>query len=116
MEQIKLAQEWMVKTLVSLGFGQLDAEIYAFLSLNGSQKASAIAEAMRTCKRRVYRALENLKKRKIVLGTENPRVHFVAIPFDRLLDLLEKENLQEARQIEQNKDCLVELWNSYSEK
>jgi len=86
MEQIKLTQEWMVKTLVSSGFGQLDAEIYAFLALNGSQKASVIAKAIRTYKRQVYRGLEKLKKR-IVSGTENPRAHFVAIPFDKLLDL-----------------------------
>lgn len=105
----------MVKTLVSLGFGQLDAEIYAFLALNGSQKASAIAKAIRIYKRQVYRGLEKLKKRKIVLGTENPRAHFVAIPFDKLLDLLVKANLQEAGQLELNKDILLAFWNSWTD-
>jgi len=116
MEQTRLTQEWMIKTLMSLGFGQLDAEVYAFLALNGAQKASAIAEAIRTYKRQVYRALEKLEKRKIVSGTENPRAHFVALPFDKLLDLLVKTNLLEARQIEQNKDNLVALWSSWAEK
>ncbi|HEX9262224.1 MAG TPA: helix-turn-helix domain-containing protein [Candidatus Bathyarchaeia archaeon] len=111
-----MTQEWMIKTLMSLGFGQLDAEVYAFLALNGAQKASTIAEAIRIYIRQVYRALEKLEKREIVSGTENPRAHFVALPFDKLLDLLVKKNLLEARQIEQNKDNLVALWSSWAEK
>jgi len=111
-----LTQEWMIKTLIGLGFGQRDAEVYAFLVLNGAQKASTIAEAIRMYKRRVYRALRDLEKQKIVSGTENSNAHFVAIPFDKLLDLLVKASLQEARQIEQNKNNLVALWNSYAEK
>ncbi len=104
----------MIKTLMNLGFEQWDAEVYAFLALNGAQKASTIAEAIRTYERRVYLALEKLEKRKIVSGTSDPRAYFIAIPFDELLDLLVKANLQEARRIEQNKDNLVALWSSWS--
>jgi DNA-binding transcriptional regulator GbsR (MarR family) len=111
-----LTQEWIIKTLVSLGFEQLDAEIYAFLALNGAQTASAIAEATRTYKRNVFCALKKLTEQKIVAGTINPSAHFVAIPFDRLLELLVNTNLQEAQQIEKDKDTLLALWSSWAEK
>jgi len=35
----------MLKTLVSLGFADIDAEVYVFLANEGPQKASDIAEA-----------------------------------------------------------------------
>ena len=61
--------------------------------------------------------LEKLRKQKIVSGTENQRAqYFLALSFDKLLDLLVKINLKEAWQIEQNKDSLVELWSAYAEK
>jgi sugar-specific transcriptional regulator TrmB len=111
-----LTQEWMIKTLINLGFGQRNAEVYAFLAVNGSQKASVIAKAIRMHERQVYRTLKKLEKQKIVSGTENSIAYFVALQFDKLLDLLVKVNLQEARQMEQNKDNLVALWRSYTEK
>jgi sugar-specific transcriptional regulator TrmB len=106
----------MIKTLMNLGFGQRNAEVYAFLAVNGSQKALVIAEAIRIRKRQVYRVLKKLEKQKIVSITENPRAHFEVLPFDKLLDLLVKVNLQEARQIEQNKASLIALWSTWVEK
>jgi sugar-specific transcriptional regulator TrmB len=111
-----MTQEWLIKTLIALGFEKRDAEVYAFLSLNGAQKASAIAEAIGTHERQVYRSLKKLKKQKIVSGTEKQRAqYFVALSFDKLLDLLVKINLKEARQIEQSKESLMSFWRSWSE-
>jgi hypothetical protein len=38
--------------------------------------------------------------------------HFSVLPFDKLLDLLKKANLKEAKRIEQNKDSFLALWDS----
>jgi sugar-specific transcriptional regulator TrmB len=111
-----LAKEWLAKTLTNLGFEPLEAEIYTYLSLNGCQKASAIAEGIGICKRYVYCTLEKLKKRKIVAKTGSPRAYFSVVPFDILLDFIVKSNLQEARQIERDKNNLVALWRSWVEK
>jgi sugar-specific transcriptional regulator TrmB len=111
-----LTQEWMLKTLVNLGFGQRDAEVYVFLALNGAHKASDIAEAIKTYERQVYRTLRKLQNQKIVSGTQDLPAHFTALPFDKLLDLLIKANLQEARRIEQNKDDILALWDSCVKK
>ena len=37
---------------------------------------------------------------------------FSAISLDKLLDLLAKANLEEARRIEQEKDDILKLWKS----
>jgi hypothetical protein len=38
--------------------------------------------------------------------------YFSVLPFDKLLDLLKKANLKEAKRIEQNKDSFLALWDS----
>ena len=82
-----MTQEWMLRTLVNLGFKQQDAEVYVFLALNGSQKAKDIAEALKTNKRQVYRTLEKLQNREIVNATPNLVAQFSAVSFDKVLDL-----------------------------
>ena len=83
-----------------------------FLALNGIHTASDIAKATGTHKRQVYIALKKMKDLKIVTGSKELPTHFSAMPFDKLLDFLIKANLQEANQIEQDKDYLLALWNS----
>jgi len=107
-----LTQEWILKTLINLGFRQCDAEVYVFLALNGTHKASDLAKANRACNQQVYRALKKLQNQKIVSRTQGVTAHFSALPFDKLLDLLKKANLQEAKRIEQNKDSFLALWDS----
>ncbi len=111
-----MTQEWMIKTLINLGFGHRDAEVYAFLALNGTQKASVIAEALKTYERQISNALNDLRNRKIVMKSQEQPAQFSALPFDRLLDLIAKASLQEARLIEQNKSNLLALWNSCVKK
>jgi sugar-specific transcriptional regulator TrmB len=107
-----LTQEWILKTLINLGFRQRDAEVYVFLALNGTHKASDLAKANGLYKQEVYRALKKLQNQEIVSRTQEAPAHFSALPFDKLLDLLKKANLQEAKRIEQNKDSLLALWDS----
>ena len=102
----------MLKTLINLGFRQRDAEVYVFLALNGTHKASDLAKANGVCKQEVYRALKKLQNQEIVSGTQEVPAQFSALPFDKLLDLLKKANLKEAKRIEQNKDSLLALWDS----
>ncbi len=111
-----MTQEWMIRTLVHLGFGKRAAEVYVFLTLNGSQQASAIAEALRTYERQICHILQELQNREVVSGSQDLPARFSALPFDRLLNVIAEANLQEARRIEQKKDVLLGLWNSYVKK
>ena len=102
----------MLKTLVNLGFKQKDAEVYVYLALNGPRKAKDIVTALKTYERQVYRSLKKLKNKEIVNATPEPPSSFSVISLDKLLDLLAKVSLEEARRIEQEKDGILRLWKS----
>ena len=107
-----MTEKWMLRALVDLGFRERDAEVYLFLGLNGSQKASVIAEALGTNKQQVYRTLRRLQNLRIVSGTQKHPEHFMALSFGKTMDLLARDRLQKARRIEQNKDRILALWDS----
>lgn len=111
-----MALEWMLKTLVGLGFEQHEAEVYLFLALNGAQEVSAIAEALGTYRQHVYRTLRKLQNLQLVSRTQRFHRRFTALPFNKTLDLLTRDSLQKARRIEQNKDSILALWNSCVKK
>jgi sugar-specific transcriptional regulator TrmB len=107
-----LAQEWMLKTLVNFGFERQDAEVYVYLTLNGPKKAKDIATALKTYEREVCRRLKKLQNKEIVNATPELPAIFSVISLEKLLDLLAKASLEEARRIEQEKDGILRLWKS----
>ena len=107
-----LAQEWMLKTLVNFGFERQDAEVYVYLALNGPKKAKDIATALKTYERQVNRSLKKLQNKEIVNATPELPAIFSVISLDKLLDLLARASLEEARRIEQEKDRILRLWKS----
>lgn len=111
-----MTQEWMLKTLIDLGFTQHDAEVYVFLTLNGSQEASIITKTLKTYKRQVYRALSRLIERQLVTTTADLPAQFSAVPFDKVLDLLMKVNIEEANRLEQKREVISSLWKEIARK
>jgi len=106
-----LTQEWMLKTLLDLGLTQQDAKVYVFLALNGSQEARAITSALKTYKRQVYRTLNRLKRQQIVTASADLPAKFAIVPFDRVLEMMMKANVEEANRLEQEKEKMFCLWN-----
>ena len=100
----------MLKTLLDLGFIQQDAEVYVFLAINGSQEARVITGALKTYKRQVYRTLKRLKRQHVVTASADLPAQFAAVPFDKVLDMLMKANVEEANRLEQEKERMFNLW------
>jgi sugar-specific transcriptional regulator TrmB len=111
-----LTSEWMCMTLAEFGFGRLDAEVYVFLVLNGPNNALAIESNLGLEKHRIYQVLRNLEKRQFLNRSQGLPALFIALPFDRLLDLLAKENLIELKRIEKKKIEVLNAWFSYTRK
>ncbi len=107
-----MTQEWIMKTLESLGFKQIDAEVYDSLMRNGSQKAAEIAKMLKTYKWRVYHSLNTLQTRGIVKANLERPTKFTAVSFDEVLDALIKENVQEAKRMEKQKEELLTQWRT----
>jgi sugar-specific transcriptional regulator TrmB len=107
-----MSQEWVVRSLVGLGLKLSDAEVYVFLATNGPQKARDIATALKMYKRKIYRSLKSLQSKEIVNATLECPAKFSAIPFDKVLNLLIKTHLEEARYIEQSKKEILSQWHA----
>jgi sugar-specific transcriptional regulator TrmB len=107
-----MTQEWIVKTLLDLGFKQKESEVYAFLALNGAKNVNEITKALNTYERQVYRTLKSLVNSHIITITPNTPAQYSALPFDKVLELLVKVTLKEAERIEMKKEKILSVWNS----
>ena len=109
-------QETLLKALVGLGLTERKAEVYIFLAKKAPQKASDIANALKMKNQRLYPSLRNLQKKGIVNCTcEHPKL-FSAVPIEEALSTFINADLEEAQQMEENKEKILSLWRSMTKK
>jgi sugar-specific transcriptional regulator TrmB len=106
----------MLKTLATFGFTETDAQVYFFLTTEGPQQARDIAEALRIYRRKLYRGLRKLRQKGLVNASQERPAQFSAVSFDKILDLLIKTHLKEAKRIEQEKQEILSQWYSIMNK
>ena len=109
-----MTQEWILKTLVGLGFSQQEVEVYLLLRY-GPKKAIDISNELKIYKRKVYRILRKLQKTKIIEAKTTVPTQFQAISLDSFLDLLIKNYLREANFLEEEKTKIFANWKGYIE-
>jgi sugar-specific transcriptional regulator TrmB len=109
-----LSQEKALKTLESLGFTQLDAKVYVFLAKKGPQKAVDIAKCLKIPKQSIYFIIKNLQSEGTVTSTVERPARFSAVPFEKVLDFFVNTKMEEAKQIQRNKDAILSDWKSIS--
>lgn len=102
----------MLKNLVGVGLSRIDAEVYVFLATKGSQKARKIAEALKMSKQQLYRTLRKLQDKGIVHSSGERPATFSAVHIEKVIDLLIEANLEEAQQMEENREKILSLWRS----
>jgi sugar-specific transcriptional regulator TrmB len=110
-----MTQEWMLKTLVELGFSQQEAEVYLLLRYC-PKKALEISSELKINKRKVYRILKKLQETKIIQAKTGLPTQFQAISLDNFLDLLIQNYLREATFLEEEKTKIFANWRSIIEK
>ena len=102
----------MLKTLTRLGFTKTEAQVYVSLAKHGSQRAKEIAEALNTSKRQIDRSLKNLQAKGSVNADTKHPAKFTAVSLEKVLDALMKANVEEAKRMEQNKNELLDKWQT----
>ena len=106
----------MIKTLVSLGLSQMDAQIYVFLSTQGPHNGKTIAEALKLYKQKLYRSLKRLQAKGIVNpSAERPAV-FSSISFEEVLDLFFEIKVKEADVLQENREEILSKWQAVTKK
>jgi sugar-specific transcriptional regulator TrmB len=111
-----LNRELLAKTLAGLGLTEIDAEIYAFLAKEGSQKARDIAGVLNLYKQQLYRSLKRLQKKGIVTATLEHPAHFSAMPLEKVIDILIETRKEQASALQASKKELLASWRSIIKK
>jgi sugar-specific transcriptional regulator TrmB len=106
----------MLRTLVSLGFTETDAQVYVFLATEGPQKARDVTNALKLYKQQLYRTLKNLQSKGIINASPEYPARYSAVLFDKILDLLIKAKTEQQKTLQESKEELLTTWRSITKK
>jgi sugar-specific transcriptional regulator TrmB len=108
----RVSQEKVLKTLSDFGLTQLDSKVYIYLAKKGPKKGGEIVKALKVQKPQLYRSLKNLQGKAIVSATIERPARFSAVPFEKVLDLFIRAKLEEAQNIQTEKNKLLSSWQT----
>jgi sugar-specific transcriptional regulator TrmB len=100
------------KALHRLGLSKNEIKVYIHIARTGEHKASEISEALSLHRTETYRILRDLEKRGLVSSVFEKPLKFIAIPFERALDILIETKKMKISLLEKRKENLVGLWLS----
>ena len=83
-----MSLERIFKALVSLGLSEIEARVYVLLALKGPEKAVSIVKNLQISKQQIYRSLEHLQDKGIIVSDPENKKSFSALPFEEALKLL----------------------------
>jgi pimeloyl-ACP methyl ester carboxylesterase/sugar-specific transcriptional regulator TrmB len=109
-----VAQKKAKDVLLDYGLTNKEADIYIFLAKNVILTGGEIAKQTKIARSLVYRILKNLQTKGLVEPTLESPTRFVAVPFDKALDLIIKTKKQEALKVEREKQDLLADWKTIS--
>jgi sugar-specific transcriptional regulator TrmB len=107
-----LSQEQLLKTLATLGFDEVDAQIYIYLAKRNTQKACDLCKALKLTRQQFYPSIKRLQSKGIVNSTMERPARFSAIPFEKVLDLFIKAKIEETKKLQQSKAEILSNWQS----
>ena len=107
-----MSKEWMQKTITKLGFTEIDAKVYVFLSTEGSRKARDIAEALNLHRLRLYRVLKKLRSNGLIKASPEYPAFFSAVLFDKVLDIMIDAKKEQHKALQENEEILLSTWRS----
>ena len=102
--------EILLKTLVSLGLTEVDAEIYFLLAREGPQKGRNVAEVLKLYKQQLYRSLKRLQKKGVIHATLERPASFSAVSLEKILDSLIEAKKEQALALQESREDLLSRW------
>jgi sugar-specific transcriptional regulator TrmB len=114
MECNQLNQKTIKNVLKDFGLTEHAADVYLFLAKHGAFKGGEIAKRTKIDRSLVYRILKRLKKKGLVEPTLESPTRFMAVPFEKAIDLIIKTKQEEALFIERVRKDLLEDWKIVS--
>ena len=111
-----MSRDKLLRVLISLGIGRVDAEIYLFLATGGPKKGRTISNELKINKQQLYRGLKKLQKKGLVKASLKRPASFTAITIEDSLNSLRETKLDEAQFIKEKKDELLSKWKTTIKK
>jgi sugar-specific transcriptional regulator TrmB len=111
-----MSREWIIKTLIELGFSQVEAEVYVFLTQVGPSNGREIATSLNLYKQKLYRNLKRLKCKDCIRATSERPARFSAVPIEEVLDQFMKTKEERAERLQASRAELLASWHSIMEK
>ena len=106
----------MLKLLETFGLARTDAEVYIYLAKKGPKRKEDLSTVFEVTEQQLYSSLKNLQSKGIVTATVEKSALFSAVAFERVLDLLVKVNIEQAKAVKETKNELLTSWRSMSER
>jgi sugar-specific transcriptional regulator TrmB len=115
-EANKFSLERVIKTLISLGFSKIEAEVYVHLAAIGPATVRNMIRGQTFDKRQTYRSLKALQQKGIVSGNQEYPAEFSAISFEKALDLLLEVKKEQAKTLEASRTELISDFQTEKKK
>ena len=106
----------MTETLMHLGFTKTEAQVYLYLTTEGPKKSDQIAKALNISIQYLNQSLKKMQDESIIQVSPKYSNIFSVVPFEKVLDLLIKTNIEEAKRMIKNKKELLSSWRAMTEK
>ena len=108
----EMSLERVLNTFKSFGLKPSDAQVYVFLAKKGSHTGKDLSNALRIPQEQLHQCLKDLENKGIINASSENLLLFSALPFEKIVDLLVKTKLEEARRTQQEKDEALSNWQS----
>jgi sugar-specific transcriptional regulator TrmB len=115
-EYDKMSNERINEALKKFGLSSIDVQVYVFLADQGSKEIKEIALALDLPEKKVHRSLKDLQSISVVEASIEYPLEFMALPFERVLDLLIKIKKEQAKTLKATREELLVTWKSITEK
>lgn len=109
-----LSDEALKRVLKDFGLTEIEAEIYLFLARQGASKGTEVAKQTKKDKAQIYHILRNLQSKGLVESTLEAPVRFTPVSFENVVESAIKAKKDEATEIENAKQELLEYWRNIS--
>jgi sugar-specific transcriptional regulator TrmB len=106
----------MQKTLEKLGFTETDAQVYIYLTTEGSQKVKDIAEALNMHRQQLYNTLKKLQNKGVVNVSPEYPAEFSAVLFEKVLDQFIKAKKEQQEALQESKEELLDTWRAITKR
>jgi sugar-specific transcriptional regulator TrmB len=108
----RLAQERIIKSLKTFGFGQYDAKVYAFLLAKGPQRGKVIATSLNLPNWRLYSSLRRLQDTGIVTSSVRRPTVFSSVAYEKVIDQFIEAKRQQVWALQKSREQLLSNWRA----